>query len=135
MATVEVTGLEDGPPCSKATSPSDQGDQGPGRKKPPLSRRSVVCALAPSRLAWCLLSVLVGAGGWVVVCGYGWWCVGVRRGRFPAGDIIMSLGEPASWRCVSGGVLLSRTLAGAVPSALGVLASGFGMGPGVALPL
>ena len=34
-----------------------------------------------------------------------------------------------------GGVLLFRTLAGAVPSALGVLASGFGMGPGVAPPL
>ena len=33
--------------------------------------------------------------------------------------------------CVLGGVLLSHTLASAVPSALGVLASGFGMGPGV----
>jgi hypothetical protein len=32
---------------------------------------------------------------------------------------------------VSGGVLLSHTLAGAVPSALEGLASGFGMGPGV----
>jgi hypothetical protein len=32
---------------------------------------------------------------------------------------------------VSGGVLLSHTLAGAVPSALWALASGFGMGPGV----
>ena len=31
----------------------------------------------------------------------------------------------------SGGVLLSHTLPGAVPSALWVLASGFGMGPGV----
>ena len=31
----------------------------------------------------------------------------------------------------SGGVLLSHTLPGAVPSALRVLASGFGMGPGV----
>ena len=30
-----------------------------------------------------------------------------------------------------GGVLLSHTLAGAVPSALEGLASGFGMGPGV----
>ena len=36
---------------------------------------------------------------------------------------------------VCGGVLLSRTLAGAVPSALVGLASGFGMGPGVSLPL
>jgi hypothetical protein len=34
-------------------------------------------------------------------------------------------------QCVSGGDLLSHTLPGAVPSALWVLASGFGMGPGV----
>ena len=34
----------------------------------------------------------------------------------------------------SGGVLLSRSLVGAVPLALGGLASGFGMGPGVSLP-
>ena len=33
-----------------------------------------------------------------------------------------------------GGVLLFRSLVGAVPSALGGLASGFGMGPGVSLP-
>ena len=32
--------------------------------------------------------------------------------------------------CVLGGVLLSRTLAGAVPSALSGLASGFGMDAG-----
>lgn len=43
-------------------------------------------------------------------------------------------GRAAVW-LVLGGVLLSHTLAGAVPSALGVLASGFGMGPGVAPPL
>ena len=36
----------------------------------------------------------------------------------------------AGWGCVLGGVLLSRTLAGAVPSALSGLASGFGMGAG-----
>ncbi len=36
---------------------------------------------------------------------------------------------------VSGGVLLSHTLAGAVPSALEGLASGFGMLPGVSPPL
>ncbi len=35
----------------------------------------------------------------------------------------------------SGGVLLSHTLSSAVPSALAGLASGFGMGPGVSLPL
>ena len=39
------------------------------------------------------------------------------------------------WVCVSGGVLLSHTLACAVPSALGGLTSGFGMGPGVSLSL
>ena len=36
---------------------------------------------------------------------------------------------------VGGGVLLSHTLAGAVPSALAGLATGFGMGPGVSPPL
>jgi hypothetical protein len=35
---------------------------------------------------------------------------------------------------VSGGVLLSHTLSGAVPSALEGLASGFGMLPGVSPP-
>ena len=37
---------------------------------------------------------------------------------------------PGQLRCVLGGVLLSRTLAGAVPSALSGLASGFGMDTG-----
>ena len=50
-------------------------------------------------------------------------------------------GHPPSWwvalriACVSGGVLLSHPVSGAVPSALGGLASGFGMGPGVSLSL
>ena len=43
--------------------------------------------------------------------------------------------QPGGWGLdrdvLSGGVLLSHTLPGAVPSALWVLASGFGMGPGV----
>ena len=38
---------------------------------------------------------------------------------------------PSTVWWLSGGVLLSHTLSGAVPSALWVLASGFGMGPGV----
>ena len=42
---------------------------------------------------------------------------------------------PGQLMIVLGGVLLSRTLAGAVPSALSGLASGFGMGPGVSLSL
>ena len=37
---------------------------------------------------------------------------------------------PGQLKCVLGGVLLSRTLAGAVPSALSGLASGFGMDAG-----
>ena len=37
---------------------------------------------------------------------------------------------PGQLMCVLGGVLLSRTLAGAVPSALSGLASGFGMDTG-----
>ena len=37
---------------------------------------------------------------------------------------------PGQLTCVLGGVLLSRTLAGAVPSALSGLASGFGMDAG-----
>src|SRR5262249_49569486 len=41
---------------------------------------------------------------------------------------------PFFW-VLSGGVLLSHTLPGAVPSALVGLASGFGMGPGVSPPL
>jgi hypothetical protein len=44
-------------------------------------------------------------------------------------------GGPFFCGVVFGGVLLSHTLAGAVPSALEGLASGFGMGPGVSPPL
>ena len=45
------------------------------------------------------------------------------------GPLLLAVPGPAVW-CVLGGVLLSRTLAGAVPSALSGLASGFGMGAG-----
>ena len=45
------------------------------------------------------------------------------------------VGAPFFCGVVFGGVLLSHTLAGAVPSALEGLASGFGMGPGVSPPL
>ena len=66
----------------------------------------------------------------------GWvWCV-VGVGP-PAGSTPFCLvggSRRAGVWLVLGGVLLSRTLAGAVPSALGVLASGFGMGPGVGSP-
>ena len=43
-------------------------------------------------------------------------------------------GPPLLWVCVGGGVLLSHTLAGAVPSALAVLASGFGKGKSGRVP-
>ena len=57
----------------------------------------------------------------------------LRRGTVqpPGGAPLWS--PPGGWtllKCVLGGVLLSRTLAGAVPSALSGLASGFGMGTG-----
>jgi hypothetical protein len=47
-------------------------------------------------------------------------------------------GQHLCWpfgECLSGGVLLSHILSVAVPSALAGLTSGFGMGPGVSLPL
>ena len=61
-----------------------------------------------------------------------WPCACVRERR-KGGPVA---GPPLLW-CAGGGVLLSHTLAGAVPSALAVLASGFGKGkgPGVSLPL
>ena len=57
----------------------------------------------------------------------------LRRGTVqpPGGAPLWS--PPGGWtllKCVLGGVLLSRTLAGAVPSALSGLASGFGMDTG-----
>ena len=54
-----------------------------------------------------------------------------------SGGVSLNAGSPPAGAggldlvVLSGGVLLSHTLAGAVPSALWVLASGFGMGPGV----
>ena len=56
----------------------------------------------------------------------------------PCGGMLK--GPPAVWPGAfrvwgGGGVLLSHTLASAVPSACPGLASGFGMGPGVSLEL
>ena len=71
---------------------------------------------------WCWMVVLDGRSG--CGCGKGpqtGWFVGPYRH------------PPFFWGGVFGGVLLSHILAGAVPSALKGLASGFGMGPGVSL--
>src|SRR5699024_9716439 len=57
-----------------------------------------------------------------------WGAVGMAEG--PYNGVVGAL-----WECLSGGVLLSHTLSSAVPSALGGLASGFGMCPGVSLSL
>ena len=82
----------------------------------------------------------VGVVWGLVVAGEGWGRVegGRSLGFFvEPGDCKNAVGPgplvggsgPTVW-CVLGGVLLSRTLAGAVPSALSGLASGFGMGAG-----
>lgn len=73
-----------------------------------------------------------GAGRWRWPRGCGvWWVWGRPLARPP---VVCGGSRRAAVWLVLGGVLLSRTLAGAVPSALGVLASGFGMGPGVGSP-
>ena len=68
----------------------------------------------------------------------------VRAGLVWAGLVWVKCREPRvtgegdsglSCEVVFGGDLLSHTLTSAVPSALAGLASGFGMGPGVSLPL
>ena len=59
-----------------------------------------------------------------------WWSSPEGRNWFgPRGSPCGAPRGPNVW-CVLGGVLLSRTLAGAVPSALSGLASGFGMDTG-----
>ena len=60
---------------------------------------------------------------WLAACGY------TATGSAPGVLLCGAPRGPNVW-CVLGGVLLSRTLAGAVPSALSGLASGFGMGAG-----
>ncbi len=71
------------------------------------------CGFVRGRLVWVVAVVVVGVVG-------GLW------GKAPH---LVVWGLSCEW--LSGGVLLSHTLSGAVPSALWVLASGFGMGPGV----
>ena len=63
------------------------------------------------------------------------WCVcGVGAGVGKRKEGARGAGPPLLWVCVGGGVLLSHTLAGAVPSALAVLASGFGKGKSGRVP-
>ena len=99
--------------------------------------KTMVHRLTPS------CQIIHGPGTVLVLFG-GWWGEGGRLLGFfvEPGDCKNAVGPgplvggsgPTVW-CVLGGVLLSRTLAGAVPSALSGLASGFGMGPGVSLSL
>ena len=67
--------------------------------------------------------------GGVCACGCVRGCGGGHERRGPA-----VRAPPLLWVCVGGGVLLSHTLAGAVPSALAVLASGFGKGKSGRVP-
>ena len=93
---------------------------------------------------------IIHGPGTVLVFFGGWWWVVTGEGKVEGGRSLGFFVEPGGrcslrnavgpgplvggsgptvW-CVLGGVLLSRTLAGAVPSALSGLASGFGMGAG-----
>ena len=76
---------------------------------------------------WPAVCVCVRCGLWCV-CGVAAGAGGTREGG-PAVRAPLLL-----WVCVGGGVLLSHTLAGAVPSALAVLASGFGKGKSGRVP-
>ena len=57
-----------------------------------------------------------------------WSVVDMKKGGISK-DIVLEM--PPLFTCCGGGVLLSHTLPGAVPLPCWVLASGFGMGPGV----
>ena len=72
----------------------------------------------------------------ILECGVLWGGVErvVGRGAYVTGPEPL-VAVPGQLKCVLGGVLLFRVLSGVVPWALGFLASGFGMGPGVSSPL
>ena len=90
----------------------------------------VVCCVA---LTVCGLLCACGAVCADALCACGAVCVSAgvggheRRGPAVRAPLLL-------WVCVGGGVLLSHTLAGAVPSALAVLASGFGKGKSGRVP-
>ena len=70
-----------------------------------------------------------------LLCHVLWAWLNVGSPDNPWGRLCVPCGLSGDLVCgCSGGVLLFRSLVGAVPLALGGLASGFGMGPGVSLP-
>ena len=150
--------LLDTPPVAKGAS------WGIGRTKPGKSVVGVLVVWRAVFMVGVTLSTPAAAsvsasGGVLVVCRGVWRCGGcLPAGGRVAGRVVVrgpvravageektvadkkkggAAGRAPPFSCgVGGGVLLSHTLAGAVPSALAVLASGFGKeGPGVSLPL
>ena len=85
--------------------------------------------ISPGSGLWDGRGPVVPVGGGMVVAPSSPWGVGWLWPRRPRGG-----GRRGRGGVFPGGVLLFRSLVGAVPSALGGLASGFGMGPGVSLP-
>ena len=70
-----------------------------------------------------------------LLCHVLWAWLNVGSPDNPWGRVCVPCGLSGDLVCgCSGGVLLFRSLVGAVPLALGGLASGFGMVPGVSLP-
>ena len=90
-----------------------------------------------SQRQWCTVSY-PAVSSVRVSLGFRYWSVGcggvvlgvllVREHKLTGPEPLVAV--PGQLKCVLGGVLLSRTLAGAVPSALSGLASGFGMDTG-----
>lgn len=92
-----------------------------------------------STRAWLCLAIMRpklsgwGLGVWVCVCG----CITLQPGWLGVIHPHTFLPPKKGGKSIkySGSVLLSRTIPRAVPSALEGLTTGFGMGPGVSLPL
>ena len=91
--------------------------------------------LGTGRLVSCISAAITGKaarlGGCTPYVGDSW--RGGKSGENGCSPALFSAGEHVLWLWLFGGVLLSHTLACAVPSALKGLTSGFGMGPGVSL--
>ncbi len=124
-----VAGRANGPPPT--WGPSRRGDvQGKRRKARPLRGRPEMMQGGKARPATALDRPRAAEGSFLPDArrprgmGAGYACWPTPR-----------LGGGPTRHVESGGVLLSHTLPGAVPSALEGLASGFGMRPGVSPPL